>query len=334
MPDSWSSPRLRLLVGGACLVVILWGISRASHLVVLILLGILLACSFLPLIDWLMQRFKLGKNAAVALTVVLLGTLSLVTVFSLYERIFRLRAALPVYQQRFMVLYESVLVFLNSHGINIASISGAKLATSDRILELSRVVIPEAASFLSDGLLVSLLALIFVIAMVEQPGVERSLLGERLRYYGEDVECYIGISAKVNVIAALANLVLFLVLGVEFPIVWCALSFFLRFIPSLGFIIALLPPTLVTLLVFGWKRALLVAGGFILINLVADYALTPIFMKKGADISFLEMTLSLVFWGTLLGPAGGILAIPLTMTLRKFIEEQSHNGVLARTLSG
>jgi len=37
------------------------------------------------------------------------------------------------------------------------------------------------------------------------------------------------------------------------------------------------------------------------------------------NVSFAEMMLSLVFWSAVLGAAGGILAVPLTMVLRKFI---------------
>ena len=333
MTDQGPSPMLPLLKTVACIVIILWGISRTSHLVALILLSILLACSFLPLPEWFMQRFKLGKNAAIGLAVGLLGSLSLVMVFSLYERILRLRADLPAYHQRFMVIYESVLAFLHGHGINLAGLSSLKLPTSERIFELSRVAIPEAAAFLGDGLLVTLLTLIFLAAMMEGSGAKRSRLGETLRYYGGDIQRYLGVLAKTNMIAALANLILFLALGVEFPVVWCVLSFFLRFIPNVGFLIALVPPSLVALLVLGWKRALLVAGGMILLNLVMDYVVNPIFMKKSADVSFLEMTLSLVFWGALLGPAGAILAVPLTMALRKFIDRQSHGGTLGRVLS-
>jgi AI-2 transport protein TqsA len=333
MASRMSLPMLQFLQAAACLVIILWGIRSASDLIALVLLGILLACVFLPLPEWLMQRFKLGKGAAIGLSVVSLGTLSLVTVFYLYERISHLRDKLPVYQDRFMVVYEKTLILLNAHGINLVSHSTTKLSSSDRFLELSRVVLPEAGRVLSDGLLVCVLSLIVLIVMVQNPAAERSPLIERLHSQSDEVRRYIAISAKTSAIAALANLVLFLVLGVDFPGVWCVLYFFLRFIPNLGFIMALVPPTLLALLMSGWQRALLVAGGLILINLVADYVLTPIFMKKGADVSFVEMTLSLVFWGALLGPAGAILGIPLTMALRKVMEEQAHDDRLAGALA-
>jgi AI-2 transport protein TqsA len=329
MKDGPTDDIKRLLVMVACVVIILCGVSRTSHLVVLVLLSILLACSFLPLPEWLIKRFELGKGAAIGLAVALLGTLSLVAVFSLGDRIYRLRAELPAYHQRFMVLFESVVAFLDRHGIKIDSLAHTTASTSDRILEMGRVAVPAAAGFLGDGLLVTLLALIFLSAMVQQTGAKANSLGERMRYYGEDVQRYIGILAKTSAIAALANLVLLLVLGVQFPLLWCILSFFLRFIPNVGFLIAIVPPSLVTLLVLGWKRALLVLSGLILINLVMDYVVNPIFMKKGADVSFLELMLSLLFWGALLGVAGGILAVPLTLALRKFIDKQSFGGKLA-----
>jgi AI-2 transport protein TqsA len=90
-----------------------------------------------------------------------------------------------------------------------------------------------------------------------------------------------------------------------------------------GFLIALVPPTLVALLMLGWKKALLVAGALILTQMIVDYTITPMLMRRGLHISFLEITLSLMLWGFLLGPAGVILAVPMTMVLRKFIDSRS-----------
>ena len=97
------------------------------------------------------------------------------------------------------------------------------------------------------------------------------------------------------------------------------------------------PPVLssvLALLESGWKVALVVGGGLISINLVADYVLTPIFMKKGVDVSFLEIILSLMFWTLLLGPLGAILAVPLTLSPRKFIDRLSREESLAKAQSG
>jgi len=46
------------------------------------------------------------------------------------------------------------------------------------------------------------------------------------------------------------------------------------------------------------------------------------------DISFLEIMVSLMVWGFLLGPAGAILAVPLTLSLKKFIDRVSNQSEL------
>ena len=142
------------------------------------------------------------------------------------------------------------------------------------------------------------------------------------------------ITAKTAGINALINLVFLILMGVDTPVVWASLYFCLDFIPTLGFVIALLPPTLVTLLMYGWKRALLVAGGLILTNLIVDNVVTPIFMKHAVGISFLEITLSLVGWAFLLGLTGAILAIPLTLALRKFVAKNLDQAQPALNPSG
>ena len=45
----------------------------------------------------------------------------------------------------------------------------------------------------------------------------------------------------------------------------------MSFIPNLGFVATLVPPTVLALVMSGWTTALLVGGGLILINLVQEY---------------------------------------------------------------
>jgi AI-2 transport protein TqsA len=324
MTSPWSQPMMRLLQGVACVVIIMWGIRTASHLLVVLLMAIVFAYAFAPLPQWLIQRFQVGKTAALLLTLALLGTLNVVTVILLYDSVARMKVRLPEYDERFMALYDKVLVFANAHGVNFANLSATKLSASDKVLEFSRVVLQQASGLLADGLLISVLAWVFLVEMVEEPGVKRNLLSERLAYYGGGVQRYIAISAETGVITALANLVVLAAFGVDSALLWCALYFLLHFIPNVGFILAMVPPSLLALLMLGWKKALLVAGGLIVTQMLTDYGLTPIMMKKDMDISFLEIMVSLMVWGFLLGPAGAILAVPLTLSMKKFIERVSN----------
>jgi len=310
---------LRVLLGAACTVIILWGIKAASELLGPLLLGLLLAYAILPFPQWLMKRFKASKLVAIGVTavsVICLGTYLLV---ALDLATVRISEKLPVYEVRVASLYQQITVATSAHGIVAPSLSVESVFTPERLREISRIVLPAAGVIISHGMLVFLLAFLFVIEMLGESGGQLSPLAQSLSRYSSDVRSYVTVTARSAGINAVINLVFLILMGVDTPVVWSVLYFFLDFIPTLGFVIALVPPTFVTLLMYGWKRALLVACGLILTNLIVDNVVTPIFMKHAVDVSFLEITLSLVGWAFLLGLTGAILAIPLTLGLRKFL---------------
>jgi predicted PurR-regulated permease PerM len=325
MVDSQQSI-MRPLVAAACVVIVAWGIRAASHVLLVLLISLFFAYVIFPFPRWLIKRFKLATPAALALTMTLVGIIYVIVSFLLYRTALRMMVRLPSYEVHFTALYQQITSFLNAHGTHYATVPPAGYFSSERVAEFAIDNLSNMVGLLSDRLLVWLLSLLFLVEIVEQDESKRGPFGGQLIRYGGDIQRFIAISAKTGAITAAANLVVLVALGVDFPILWCALYFFLQFIPSVGYLIALVPPTFLELLLFGWKRALLVAGALILTQLLADYVLLPMFMKKGLQVSLLTIMLSLVGWGFLLGPWGGILAVPLTLALRKFIGEHSKEG--------
>ena len=334
MKDSSPHPMLRMLLGAACVIIILTGVKAASAVLGPLLLSLLIAYAVVPFPKWLMSRFKLHKSSAIALTAVAVVAFGLYLLLALDLATIRIAAKLPTYEERLADLYQQIAVFMNAHNIVAPSLSIKTVFTPERLRELSRAVLPEAGSIISNGLLIGVLAFLFIIEMAGEIGAQLGPLAEKLAYYGSDARSYVAVTAKTAGINALINLVFLLVMGVDTPVVWSFLYFFLDFIPTVGFVIALIPPTFVTLLMYGWKRALLVAGGLILTNLIVDNVVTPIFMKHAVDVSFLDITLSLVIWAFLLGLTGAILAIPLTLALRKFVAKNADEPRPALNLSG
>jgi len=334
MKDISPSPTLRFLQGAACIVITLWGIIAASPILGPLLLGLLLAYAIVPFPKWLMRRFKFHKSGAIALTAAAVAASGLYLLLSLDLATMRIATKLPAYEQHLASLYEQVTLFMSAHGMDAPNLSVRNVLTPERLREITRVLLPEAGAIISSGLLITLLAFLFVIEMVQEIGVKSGPLAESLAYYGSDSRSYVTVTAKTAGINTLINLVFLVLMGVDTPVVWCFLYFFLDFIPTLGFVIALVPPTFVTLLMHGWKRALLVACGLILTNVIVDNMVTPMFMKKAVDISFLEITLSLLGWAFLLGLPGAILAIPLTLALKKFLAKGFRENQLAMEPSG
>lgn len=334
MKDSSPYPVLRLVLGAACTIIILAGVKTASSILGPLLLSLLLAYAAVPFPRWLMLRFKLKKNSAIILTAIAVAAFGLYLLLALDLATVRIAAKLPIYEAQLANLYQQIAVFMNAHNVVAPSLSVKGVLTPERLREISRAVLPEAGAIISNGMLIGLLAFLFIIEMAGEIGAKAGPLAESLAYYGSDAASYVSVTAKTAGINALINLVFLIVMGVDTPVVWSFLYFFLDFIPTLGFVVALLPPTFVTLLMYGWQRALLVAGGLILSNLIVDYTVTPIFMKHAVGVSFLEITLSLVGWAFLLGLAGAILAVPLTLALRKFVAKNVVQSEPALNLSG
>jgi predicted PurR-regulated permease PerM len=309
----------RLLQLAAYVVIVAWGIRTASHILSVVLLSLLLAYIYLPIPRWLLHRFHMRKGAAIGLTLALVVVVYLSAAAGLIEAGLRMRERLPLYLANLNELYSSTVLFLSAHGIQFATASLPSTLSGERMIELMETIAPTAIGVLSDRVLIGVLAIIFGIEMAAVPGPRTSRLARYLVDYGEDVQHFISLMARTGAISAGINLVLLLALGVDFAGVWCALYFLLQFIPSVGFVVALVPPSIVALLTAGWQRAVLVAAGMIVTQMIADYAIQPRFMKKGLHVSLLQILLSLLLWGFLLGPAGAILAVPLTMAFKKFI---------------
>ena len=148
MSDRLSPSMLRSLQAVACLIIIMWAIRSASHLLVILLLALMLAYAFVAVPQWLMRRFQLRKALALALTftLALFGTLNVITVTLLYESVARMTARMPVYHERFMSLFERLIAFATTHGMHSASLSTAKLSTSDQILDVGRVILRQGGA--------------------------------------------------------------------------------------------------------------------------------------------------------------------------------------------
>ncbi|MFY9845916.1 MAG: AI-2E family transporter [Terriglobales bacterium] len=312
------SPTLQFLLGGACTVIILCGVRAAAPVLGPVLLGLLLAYALVPFPRWLIRRFRFPKGAAIAVTAAAVIASGLFLAFSMDLATVLIEVKLPVYEQRLGSVYEQAENVMSARGLGIPIHSVKNALTPEQLREITEAVLTVVRTIVSDLLLIWLLAFLFIVEMTDS-GINRSALAARLAYYRSDAETYVAVTARSAGINALVNLAFLLAMGVDTPVLWSVLYFFLDFIPTLGFLLALVPPTFVTLLMFGWKRALVVACGLILTNLIVDNLVTPMFMKQAVNVSFLEITLSLVGWAFLLGLTGAIVAIPMTLALKKFL---------------
>jgi predicted PurR-regulated permease PerM len=128
------------------------------------------------------------------------------------------------------------------------------------------------------------------------------------------VSRYLMMQLLVNVIfGVLCGTGLYLI-GVPYAVLWGGVAAILRIVPYVGSLVAASLPLLLSLAVFDhWMRPLLVFLLFATLELVTGNFVEPWLYGMHTGISALAILLTTVFWAALWGPAGLILATPLTV---------------------
>jgi predicted PurR-regulated permease PerM len=106
---------------------------------------------------------------------------------------------------------------------------------------------------------------------------------------------------------------LFLI-GVPYAALWGAVAAILRIVPYVGTLVAATLPIALSLAAFdGWLRPLLVFLLVAVLELIVGNFVEPWLYGAQVGISSLALLVAAVFWTVLWGPAGLILATPLTV---------------------
>jgi len=158
-----------------------------------------------------------------------------------------------------------------------------------------------------------------ISAAISLPGASRLGLDpnapvlQRVTTLTEGVRKYMTVLTGINLLVGLGDTVLLLYLGVDYALLWGLLAWFMGYIPSIGFIIALIPPMIMAYAQYGTQTALIVLVGYILINGGVQNFIQPKVMGTNLRISPVIVFIGLLIWGFLLGGIGAMLAVPLTL---------------------
>jgi predicted PurR-regulated permease PerM len=125
---------------------------------------------------------------------------------------------------------------------------------------------------------------------------------------------YLMLQLLVNVcFGALCGTGLYLI-GLPYAALWGAVAAIMRMVPYAGSMVATALPLLLSLAVFdGWGHPLMVFLLFVTLELVTSNLVEPWLYGIHTGVSSLALLVTTVFWAALWGPAGLILATPLTV---------------------
>lgn len=324
----------------AAVVLVLVGmlaLREVAGLVVPVLFGLFLALVAWPIVDRLEQRgVRHGVALAAAILVVL--TVVLATAFIAVVSLAELVLQVPKYANRFQSLVDQVIALLAGFGITVDAAAITNLVSAERIVSIVR---PVASGVSSAGVGVFVLVFTMIYALFggaslaararEAFGEDHGLL-QGMGRFGGDLRRYLLVRAELGLFAAVLSFVLLLVLGVPFPALWAFLVFAASFIPNIGTFLAVVPPTIMALLTGGLATAVIVVVGYTLINFAQDHFLQPVVMGSELNLSPLVVFLSVLLWAWVLGAAGALLAVPMTVGLVSIMESHPSTSRVAALL--
>jgi AI-2 transport protein TqsA len=313
-----SDRHYRVLIGTAAFVIIAAGIREAAEVLNSILLAMLLTVTVVPAFDALRRR-GVSKGLAVILTSLLLVAVLLALLGILGLSGTRLIQVLPTYQDRAHALERSLEDLLVSRGINPDRVITPDLVDPNRLLSLAAGFLSGLGQVLSQALLLILIVAFFLA----ERGIRDHTFhpGGTAARVARDVRQYLVITALTGLGFAIVVYVLMLAVGTDLALVWAVLAFIMNYVPNVGIILSVVPPVILTLLELGWQRSAVVLAGFLVLNFVVDNLVKPRYMQSGLDVPPLVGLLSLVIWAYLLGPIGALLALPLTIAIRRVLQE-------------
>ncbi len=139
---------------------------------------------------------------------------------------------------------------------------------------------------------------------------------EALSEAGSRVSRYLLMQLIVNVTYGVPIGIGLYFVGVPNAILWGLLAAVLRFVPFLGpFLAALFPVALAFAIDPGWSMLAWVIGIFIVMELFSNNVVEPWLYGASTGLSSLAILAAAIFWTSLWGPVGLVLATPLTVCL-------------------
>jgi predicted PurR-regulated permease PerM len=319
--NNLSNRPVLILVGIASVTVILFGIRAAAYIVNPILLAAVITITILPLPSRLTKRGFPNWLALVSSILMVVVVLVLV-ILTVFFSINKLSNELPEYM-------DSAAQQTGAENIPTTSGSETSTDTTEPFPQISEIIQGALRGIINMLVQFGLALVIFIFmisAVISWPKPSR--LGfdpnspsiGRVSALTDDVRKYMTILTLVNFLVGLGNTIFLMILGVDFAVLWGLLAWFMGYIPSIGFIIALIPPVLLAYAQYGLETALIVLVGYILINGGVQNFIQPKIMGQGLKIAPVIVFIGLFVWGFLLGGIGAILAVPLTALILVIIE--------------
>ena len=219
-------------------------------------------------------------------------------------------------QEQFRNIYDLYVAWASDHGLPIPAQDGYA-----RLVSLAQTAFARLYTVLGY---LGFIAVLVMLGLPEVPAFRckiRDRLHDLDRREVVDVaeriasafRSYVGVTVLVSLITGLASAAWAYAIGLDLALTWGVLNFLLNFVPVIGNIVGIVPPTLYALLQFqDWSMPLVVFLGYAVLQLAISNFVYPWMQGERLSLSPAAIVVALAFWAWVWGAAGALLAVPLT----------------------
>ena len=325
----------RILLYSTAAVILTIGMREIGSILGPIFFSIFFFLILSPLVHWL-QRKHVPGSVSVGLVILFFIIFAIASVLLVTGSLLQLSAQIPGYQAQLMSTLENFERYLPSS--DQYPVGGLLRDVGTFLLGLTAGVITGA---LSTGTTIAFIVITTAFLLLDAASAPKKMEKElkdqtvlllRVTEFGKSLVDFILIRTEINLIGGIGTAILLLIGRIDFAVLWGFLTFLLGYIPYLGFYLAALPPVLLALFKYGALGAIAVFVGIWLINLFIENVLFPSLAGKSLKLSPSIVFLSLFYWGYVLGGAGALIAIPLTMVVKMILESSDNTRWMAKLM--
>ncbi len=264
-------------------------------------------------------RLHLPRPFALIAAVCIMGGLLWVVGRTIGRNVSAVIAAAPNYERRLQILLNEGARLV---GVEQAPTIGELFDRISLADTLSSIATAAASVVSVAGIVVVYAGFLFVeqvrfrrkLAIVLGSGENQARVHAVLDQIDRDIRVYIRIKTTLAVITSALAYSVMASVGVDFAAFWAVMVFFFYYVPTVGSILAIVAPAVLTLVQFDdLTPFLIVLLVFGTIQVVTANVVEPAIMGSTLNLSPLVVIVSLMVWGTIWGVVGMFLCVPITV---------------------
>jgi predicted PurR-regulated permease PerM len=324
----------KILIYSTAAVLLTLGMRAISDILIPVFFALFAYLIFSPLVRWLMKK-RVPGNVSVLLVILLFMFLFIGTAVLFANSLLQVSGRIPSYDTQLQSILNSISTYLPVSGDNVETILRDIAAFAFRT---SSSIITGA---LNAGSTIVLIFITTTFLLLDAAGTQKKVGKEvedqkvhlsRFAEYSSTVVNYMILRTETNFVGGVGVAILLFLGGIDFPLLWGLLFFLFGYIPYLGFYLAAIPPMLLGLFDYGPMGALGVLVAITIVNALVENVVFPSIAGKGLKLSPTLVFLSLFYWSYVLGAAGALIAVPLTMVVKIVLESSEDTSLMAKLM--